>query len=785
MSYLGKILVVDLGTHKFQEKKIDEDTYKDYLSGYGLGARFIMDYILARRDEGIFDAIRPLGPENVLGIMSGILTGSGAPFSGRWMAVAKSPLTGMWGDSNCGGDFAPRIKQCGYDGIFFIGRSKHPVYLHIDAYSKEKKIELLSAKSLWGKCDSYETEAFLLDKHSNKEKNTKKGVITIGSGGESQSRLAGIVSNKGRLAGRCGMGAVMGSKNLKAICMGGNIQVPVHNKKHMKSIRLKLYKKFQQFNKVRLDKLISWSLNKPAFASLLRWLTTAGLMNKLKPAEMDRYEMKHWGTAGITSYAATNGDSPIKAWSGAGVADFPAERASKISKDSLSKYEVKKYGCHDCPMVCGAECVVPAVGKEHIHRVEYETLCGFGSLILQDDLDTIFIINEKLNRAGLDTISCASAVSWAIDGFNSGYFTLEDTGGNTLSWGDKNSVIHLVDEIIDNKGFGAYLRDGVVVAAQRFKSRADFIWNPEENAVHVGGQELPMHDPRQAFVGLPLGVGYLTEPTPGRHTSTMGVPGYLRKPKDDTHAVVSHTNRKARQHAMATFYNNSPNRSFDKLPETFIKEDFDRSILLEMKLSDRRLFRQIYTEGDYHYTMKSNVHRAQKDLLMDKLKEVGYFTGSDLRDQSCFMDVVNGLGLCVDAFFDVEYDLIDFVNTATGWDIENIEELLEAGRRTKTLRHSFNVIELYAGIANDNTANNIETRIDKLVKNLNLNMPAKVKKPLKYGPNRGRSPLLYDSKKLYYSAMGYNPDTAIPYKKTLEDLGLLGVSQEFKRMGLY
>ncbi|MEX1378112.1 MAG: aldehyde ferredoxin oxidoreductase N-terminal domain-containing protein [Eubacteriales bacterium] len=781
MSYLGKVLVVDLTNQTTKDVEIDERIYKDYLSGYGLGARFIMDYILERRERGINEPIDPLGPENVLGIMSGLLTGTGAPFSGRWMAVAKSPLTGMWGDSNCGGDFSPRIKQSGYDGIFFLGKSPKPVYLHIDAFDskmRDKKVELLDADKLWGKKDSYETEEYLLEKHGK-----NKRVVCIGKGGETLSRLAGIVSNRGRLAGRCGMGTVMGSKNLKALCIGGDCEVPMADKKHMDVLRLRFYRNYQKFNQVFTDRMIGWMLNKPMFAWLLRWLNSSGLMSKIQPAEMDRYEMKHWGTAGITAYAATNGDSPVKAWGGAGVVDFPADKASKISKDSLSIYEVKKYGCYDCPMVCGAECIVPSVDSKAIHRVEYETLCGFGSLILQDDVALIFKINELLNRSGLDTISCASVVSWAFDGYNSGYFTEEEIGG-VLKWGDGDAALKLVYEIINNEGFGSRLHNGVAEAAKDLEPKEGIDWNPKENAVHVGKQELPMHDPRQTMAGLPLGVGYLTEPTPGRHTSTLGIPDYLReKNGNKVFKLKKSIKKKTRLHAMATFFNNAPIREYDELPKTLVKADFDHSILLEMTLKDARLFRKIYQEDGLQYVLRDSPTAEQEAQMLSIFKQAGYFTGSDLRDQSCFMDVANGLGLCADAFFDVEYDLLDFINSATGWHINGFEELLEAGRRTKTLRHSFNIIEIYADLAQQKCPK--EEIIQELTQKISLNLPKKVKTPLTYGPNTGLTPPLHDSKKLYYSAMGYDPITAIPKKETLDGLQLFGVEKEFERMELY
>jgi aldehyde:ferredoxin oxidoreductase len=204
--YTGKILFVDLTSRTWHEETIPDEIYERYLSGLGLAAHVLYDRIPPGAD--------PLGPDNVLGFVSGLLTGTGALFSGRWMVTAKSPLTGGWGDANCGGNFAPAIKQCGYDGIFVQGVADEPVYLYADG----KTIEFRSALHLWGK-DATETEAALITESGNPQ---RARVASIGPAGEKLSLISGIVNDRGRLAARSGLGAVMGSKKLKAILLVGS-----------------------------------------------------------------------------------------------------------------------------------------------------------------------------------------------------------------------------------------------------------------------------------------------------------------------------------------------------------------------------------------------------------------------------------------------------------------------------------------------------------------------------------------------------------------------------------
>lgn len=470
--YTGKILWVNLTEGTFKEEKLDDDIYKLFLGGYGLAAKIIFD----RQKPGLskFD------PENILAVMSGLLTNGKALFNGRWMLAGKSPLSGTWGDSNCGGDFAPAIKSAGFDGIFLIGKSPKPVYILID----DNVMKIKDASNMWKKMDAIETEAHLKTVHGPDFR-----AITLGSGGENLSLISGVVNDRGRLAGRSGFGSLMGSKNLKALCVRGTQEIGVHDEDGV------------------------WRFSTKMLKELVTDLNDFGKT------------MKNCGTAGSVTDSAETGDSPLKNWLGVGETEFPTNRANKINAFEVTKYEVNKYHCYGCPFGCGGICSVP--GRDLLketHRPEYETICGFGTQLLNDDVESIFLVNEMCNRAGLDTISCATTVDWAFEAFEKGYITEEQTKGLQLVWGNSDAVVELVRQMAKNEGFGKYLKDGVAEAVRMLglEGAASF-------AMHVHGQEMPMHDSRMKEGGLALGVGYEVEPTPGRHTSTFaGIDDYTK-----------------------------------------------------------------------------------------------------------------------------------------------------------------------------------------------------------------------------------------------------------------
>lgn len=446
--YMGRLLFVDLTEGKITEESYPDDITRDFIGGYGLGVRVLYDRMDAGAD--------PLGPDNMLGFVGGPLTGTDALTSGRYTVVAKSPLTGGWGDASSGGDFGPYLKFSGYDAVFFSGISPKPVYLWLD----DGKAELRDATDLWGK-DSLYTDDVLRERHG--ARNTR--VACVGPAGERLVKIACIMNDKGRAAGRSGLGAVMGSKRLKAIAATGTLPVPVVDKKAARGLRK-------------------------------TWAT------KLN----DGGQLFHdYGTAGLTDGAAETGDGPIKNWGGSFV-DFP--EVTEIDGDHVVSEQAKRYGCWRCTISCGGEMKAKVGRAETSHKPEYETLNMAGSNILNSDLESIIRFNDVCNAEGLDTISAGAAVAFAVECYENEILDRRYVGMD-LKWSDGDAVVELAGKIARREGIGDILAEGVAAAAERIGQGAD------EFAVHAGGQELPAHDPR---LTPSLAVTYRMDATPGRHT---------------------------------------------------------------------------------------------------------------------------------------------------------------------------------------------------------------------------------------------------------------------------
>jgi aldehyde:ferredoxin oxidoreductase len=484
--FVGKYCIVNLSTRKTETVKLNEAFYKKYLSGYGLGAAVITE----RQKPGT----DPLSSKSYLGFCSGLLTGTGAYFSGRFMVVGKSPLTGGWGDANAGGFFSQELKRAGYDAVFITGASKKPVWLYIS----EKGIKFNSASKLWGK------DAVVTGEAIKEELNDSKvQVAAIGQSGEKISLISGIVTDGGRISGRSGLGAVMGSKKLKAIAVRGKREVPAAQPEVMKEINSRFLKEFRKSKSQ--DRL---TLKIMHFVSQI--IARTGVSIPTQPS-LVREIFRDYGTSGLTAYSAMVGDSPVKNWTGTGLNDFPLSRSAKLSDDCVIAYQKRRYNCQACPLGCGGIIDIRKgryKGTEG-HKPEYETLCSFGSLILHDDLDAVIELNEMCNRAGIDTISTGAAVAFAIECFENGIIDLKKTGGLELGWGKSEEIIKLTEMIINRRGIGNILADGVKRAAEKLGRGS------EKFAVHAGGQEIPMHDPR---LDPGFAIAYQCEPTPGRHT---------------------------------------------------------------------------------------------------------------------------------------------------------------------------------------------------------------------------------------------------------------------------
>ncbi|MBW2545192.1 MAG: aldehyde ferredoxin oxidoreductase family protein [Deltaproteobacteria bacterium] len=482
--YMGKILTVDLTAGDIKEEIIPDDVYEKYLSGMGLAAYILYNRIPAGAD--------PLGPDNILGFVSGLLTGTGSLFAGRWMVVGKSPLTGGWGDANCGGNFSPAIKRCGYDGIFFKGISSKPVYLYIE----NGKARLRDASHVWGR-DTVEAEKMLLE-----DAPAGARVALIGPSGEKLSLISGICNDGGRMAARSGLGAVMGAKRLKALVLAGAKRIPVHNREGIKKLSRKC-NKWVQFQ----PPFVPGSMM-PYIGAFMRVMPTVlaqdGILYKIF--------LRKWGTGSMNQMSIEMGDSPIKNWKGNNE-DFGPKKSVTTRPDVFTDREMIKYHCYSCPLGCGGICSMTGKYSE-THKPEYETVLALGGLCMNEDVDSIFHLNETLNRAGMDTISAGGTVAFAIECYEEGILTKKDTDGLELSWGNSDAIIALIDKMVSREGVGDILADGSRIAARKLGKEA------ERLTIHAGGQELAMHDGRND-PGFAL--HYSVEPTPGRHTIGSGL----------------------------------------------------------------------------------------------------------------------------------------------------------------------------------------------------------------------------------------------------------------------
>jgi aldehyde:ferredoxin oxidoreductase len=469
--YIGKILFVELSSGNIQEEALDEKICRDFIGGYGLGARIIY----SRQKPGA----DPLRPESIIGFITGPLTGTPVPTGARYVVVGKSPLTGGWGDANSGGEFGPYLKFAGFDAVFFAGSSIKPVYLLID----NGKPHLKDAIYLWGK-NTYDTENMLINEYGNQSR-----VACIGPAGEKLSLISGIMTDHGSMAARSGLGAVMGSKKLKAVVVRGNFEVPIADKTAAQNLRM--------------EQIKVWRIPMPTGMSM-----------------MD--EMHQFGTSAGAYNSAHSGDSPVKNWSGVGVIDFPDR--SGLHRDVFAARVQKKTGCWHCPIACKA--LLKAGEGEYKYpdgcrRPEYETDAAFGPNCANNNTDSIIAINDICNRAGIDTISCGTVISFAIELCENNILSKKDTDGIELKWGDHKAIVAMTDKLANRAGFGEILADGVKIAAQKIGKGS------EKFAVHIGGQELGMHDPKLASPWIPMGAArYHLDATPGRHTARFGPPGF-------------------------------------------------------------------------------------------------------------------------------------------------------------------------------------------------------------------------------------------------------------------
>jgi aldehyde:ferredoxin oxidoreductase len=615
--YAGKIGFVDLTSGKIQTELFDKSLARDFIGGQGLGARILFE----RQPKGA----DPLGVQSFLGFTTGPLTGTKVPTGGRYMAVCKSPLTGGWGDANAGGYFGSELKAAGWDAVFVTGQASSPQYLMI----ADDRIELRDASRLWGR-DIVDTENILRSEAQDK----KLRIASIGPAAERISLISGIVNDGGRVAARSGVGAVMGAKKLKAVAVRGTGKAAIASPKSLDQLR-------KQF------------------------------IAEMRAMEGFPQILMKYGTCGLTGSLVASGATPIKNWQLSGVQAF-TKLKNLTDAEKILKHQTRKYGCANCPIACGGVFNVTD-GKYPVgetKKPEYETVGAFGTMCMCSDFETIIKLNDLCNRSGLDTISTGTVLAFAMECFENDVITPTDMDGISLTWGNGQAMIAMVNKMIAREGFGDILADGVQKAAEKIGGDA------ARYAMHVGGQEPGLHN---ALFLPSRGTGYACDPTPGRHTA-------------------------------------APMARIDGGPGAFGPYD-------ELKI-----------ESYDRYTYKGK--------------------GPISATASAYLQAGASAGLCLmPLMFFGNFPLVEFFNAVTGFD-SDISEVLSTGARIQTLRQAFNIRE---GLQPSD-----------------VKIPGRMtgRPPQAEGPVAG---VTLDIDRLateYRQAMGWDPQSGQPQKRSLEKLGL-------------
>jgi len=427
--YAGKVIWVNLTKSSIRIRPL-ENLALQYIGGKGYGAKILFEMIKPKTD--------PYDPSNLLIFATGPVNGLILSGTAKFCAVFKSPLTGIWGESQCGGFFAPQLKFAGYDTVIIQGKSEKPVYLLIE----DEKIEIRDAAHLWGK-DSFETEDVIKKDHGKKFQ-----VLSIGPAGQNLVRYACISHAKGRQFGRCGAGAVMGSKRLKAVAVRGSGSVQVSRPEEFEDFRKELNEKIKE----RLKSLIEY------------------------------------GTPSLMALTNTTGTLPTRNWT-----EGEFEGFEEINAEVMKRKIVKRSkACYACTVACGKISRVetgPYAGTE-VEGPEYETLFALGSLCGNDNLESIAKANEVCDRLGMDTISAGNVLAFAMECYEKGIITQKVTGGLELRFGNHEAMIATLRKIAYRENLGNVLAEGVRKAAEILGRGA------EKFAVHVKGLEPPGYDPR-------------------------------------------------------------------------------------------------------------------------------------------------------------------------------------------------------------------------------------------------------------------------------------------------
>jgi len=423
---------IDLSNQKVDVFESPKETVEKFLGSRGYAAKLLYD--------NVSPDVKPFDPENLLIFSTGLFTGTAWPTSARFTVTAKSPATEAYGYANSGGFFGPELRRAGFDAVVIKGKADQPVYLHID----DEDITIKSAEELWNQKVTEVSEKL-------KKKHRKGRVACIGPAGENLVRFSSIMVDEGRAAGRCGLGAVMGSKKLKAVVVQASEKVKFNDDFKMTAIK-------------KAKKL------------------------KDHPSAVDYRE---WGTPILINFKNHRGDLPAKNHQEVQIKD-----QNKINAQALDEYVYKNTGCYACPIRCSRHAKVESGPYQcDTEGPEYETIDSFGPMVGNDDMEMIIYANKICDENGIDTISSGVVIAFAMECYQKGYLRDLDLD---LSWGNKESIIKLLQMIINREGIGDILAEGVMRASEKIDPAT------KSFALHVKGLETPQQEPRTNR-GLALG----------------------------------------------------------------------------------------------------------------------------------------------------------------------------------------------------------------------------------------------------------------------------------------
>lgn len=449
--YMGKILRVNLTEQTFKEEETTEELARNFMGGAGFGVKYLFDEVPAGSD--------PLGPENKLIFAGGPFTGTAVPCASRMAAVAKSPLTGGVGMALSGGHFPVELKFAGYDALIIEGKAEKPCYIFI----KDGKVRFRSADKLWGTKTS---DCQQLIKDELWDQNIR--ITCIGPAGENLARLSCII-NERRAFGRKGLGAVMGSKNLKAIAVRGSESVPVDDEQAFKEAR-------------------------------------SVMTGAMKDSEVLYPMFSNTGTVAVVDLTGELGILAAKNWSATGEW-VPVE---KLGVEANAERKIGRERCYNCPVAC-SQLKLAREGRYAgalTEGPEFETIYSLGSATGVDNLDAVIAADRFCDELGIDTMSAGVSIAFAMELYEKGILTEADTGGVELKFGNHKAMMDLLQDITYRRGLGDILADGVKAAAERIGKGAD------RYAMHIKGLELPAYDIRGAKAH---GLNYATAYTGADH----------------------------------------------------------------------------------------------------------------------------------------------------------------------------------------------------------------------------------------------------------------------------